>query len=88
MIAGDDRQPTPEALQHDHLHQPWPTVMGEVGKRSSLLFTCLLPLPPAGTYGRARWYAAVSSRGVHGLDALIDLQVIRRVLPRRHPEGR
>ena len=47
-----------------------------------------LPPPLAASGGRARWDAAISSRGMLGLDALIDLQVIHRMLPRRHPEGR
>ena len=65
-----------------------PAVQGEVIERSSARFFWLLLLRRAATGDQARWYAAASSRGVHGLDALIDLQVIRRVLPRRHPEGR
>ena len=61
---------------------------GEVKERSSLRFSWLLPLRLAAKGGRAQWYAAASSHGVLGFDALLNLQVIRRVLPRRLPEGR
>ena len=67
---------------------PRPAVHGEVGERSFLHFSWLQPPPLAATGGRAQCDAAISSRGMLGLDALIDLQVIHRVLPRRHPEGR
>ena len=61
---------------------------GEVEERSSLRFSWLLPLRLAAKGGRAQWYAAPSSHGVLGLDALLNLQVTHRVLPRRLPEGR